>query len=372
MKEGICSKAVGNGLTRRGFLGGAAALAATGALPTLAEDCDSAALAAAKRWFKEAQFGMMAHWGLYTLLGGEWRGRPGGHPYGEWIMHGEKIPNREYAALAKAFNPVLFDPLDWMKRARDAGMRYFVITSKHHDGFALYRSKVSTYNVVDATPFGRDVIGEIAEACRTTGVRLGLYYSQDLDWSDPNGGGREVAYDHYVKYTGSREMRRWGNDWDWPTLPDYDFSRYFEGKCKPQVEEILTQYGDLCLIWFDVPMTISKAQSLELRDLVRKHQPGCLINGRIGHGVGDYFTPGDNQIAAKTEADKLYETVGTMNDSWGYRPTDTRYKSVETILQIKAKCRVIGSNYMLNVGPDPLGRFPYAAIQTLDGLKGRV
>ena len=355
-------------MTRRDFMGGAAALAAFGVKPVLAGE-DSPELQSTKRWFKDAQFGMMAHWGLYTLLGGEWKGRPGGHPYGEWIMHAEKIPNREYGALAKAFNPILFDPLDWMKRARDAGMRYFVITSKHHDGFALYRSRVSAYNVVDATPFKRDVIAEIAEACRATGVKLGLYYSQDLDWSDPNGGGRNVDYDHYLRYTGGKEMRKWGNDWDWPALPDYDFNRYLEEKSMPQVKEILTQYGDLCLIWFDVPMTLSRVQALAFRDLVRKYQPGCLISGRIGHGLGDYFTPGDNEIAGKTVEGQLYETVGTMNDSWGYRPTDTNYKSVEKILEIRAKCRSIGSNYMLNVGPDPLGRFPVAAVKALDGLK---
>ena len=352
-------------MTRRGFVGGLSAFAAAGLSPAFAEG-DSAALAAGKRWFKEAQFGMMAHFGLYTLLGGEWKGKPGTHPYGEWIMHSERIPLRDYSALAGAFNPMLFDPLDWMKRARDAGMKYFVITSKHHDGFALYRSKVSKYNVVDATPFKRDVIGEIAEACRATGVKLGLYYSQDLDWSEPNGGGRDVVWPEHG--TGRDIGRKWGNDWDWPTLADYDFDRYLHAKAIPQLEEILTQYGDLCLVWFDVPVTMNRAQSAELRDLVRKHQPGCLVSGRIGNDLGDYFTPNDNAIAQDTSADRLYETVGTMNDSWGYRPTDTHYKSVDEIRAIKAKCASIGSNYMLNVGPDPLGRFPVAALDILKGL----
>jgi len=251
-----------------------------------------------------------------------------------------------------------------MKRARDAGMKYFVITSKHHDGFAMYRSKVSKYNVVDATPFGRDPIEEIAEACRATGVRLGLYYSQDLDWSDPNGGGEKN--EEGKKMWGPKCTR---NDWDFPGLEHYDFAKYFEGKCKPQVKEILTQYGDLCLIWFDVPSTILKPQCLELEAMVRKYNPGCLINGRLGYGLGDYKTPGDNMIAEKTDPNALYETVGTMNDSWGYRPTDTHYKSVKEILEIKAKCASIGSNYMLNVGPDPLGRFPVPAINILDGLR---
>ena len=352
-------------MNRREFIGGAAATFAAGCVdmnPGAKDAADALALEAAKKWFKEAQFGMMAHWGLYTLLGGEWKGKPGKHAYGEWIMHGNRIPLKEYAALAKAFNPVLFDPMDWMKRARDAGMKYFVITSKHHDGFAMYRSKVSKYNVVDATPFGRDPLEEIAEACRATGVKLGLYYSQDLDWSDPNGGGRRVP--HKWPYG----ERVWGNDWDWPNDADYDFDRYLLDKSLPQVREILTQYGDLCLVWFDVPVTLARAQSKRFLDLVRKHQPGCLVSGRIGNDLGDYFTPGDNEVAGKTESDKLYETVGTMNDSWGYRPTDTHYKSVKDILAIKAKCAAIGSNYMLNVGPDPLGRFPVAAIDILNGL----
>ena len=361
-------------MNRREFIGGAAATLAAGCVDANLGAKGAAgalALEAAKKWFKEAQFGMMAHWGLYALLGGEWKGRPGRHVYGEWIMHGDRIPLGEYAALAQAFNPVLFDPLEWMKRARDAGMKYFVITSKHHDGFAMYRSRVSKYNVVDATPFKRDVIGEIAEACRATGVRLGLYYSQDLDWHEPNGGGRRVEYGCYRDLKVANEMRYWGNDWDFADAPDYDFQRYLNEKSMPQVKEILTQYGDLCLIWFDVPMTLTKEQSKAFVDLVRKHQPGCLVSGRIGNDLGDYFTPGDNQIADKTEAGKLYETVGTMNDSWGYRPTDTHYKSVQEILGIKAKCASIGSNYMLNVGPDPLGRFPVAAIDILKGLAGK-
>ena len=358
-------------MNRREFIGGAAATLAAGCVdmnPATKGVAAAAALEASKKWFKEAQFGMMAHWGLYTLLGGEWKGKPGVHPYGEWIMHGNRIPLKEYAALAKAFNPILFDPMDWMKRARDAGMKYFVITSKHHDGFAMYRSRVSKYNVVDATPFGRDPLEEIAEACRATGVKLGVYYSQDLDWSDPNGGGRRVEYGCYKDLKVSDEKRYWGNDWDFADTPDYDFQRYLDEKALPQVKEILTQYGDLCLIWFDVPMTLTKEQSKAFVGLVRRHQPGSLVSGRIGNDLGDYFTPGDNEIADKTEAGKLYETVGTMNDSWGYRPTDTHYKSVKGILDIKAKCAAIGSNYMLNVGPDPLGRFPVAAIDILDGL----
>lgn len=352
-------------MTRKEFIVGGTSLAAFGIRPVLADD--SAALVAAKAWFKKAQFGLMAHFGLYSLLGGEWKGKMCRHCYGEWIMHAERIPLAEYSRLASAFNPILLNPLEWMKRARDAGMKYFVLTAKHHDGFALFRSRASAFNVVDSTPFGRDIVEEVAEACCRTGIRLGLYYSQDLDWSERNGGGRLVRGGW--EYGDGRAV--WGNDWDWPDSTGYDYGEYFERKCKPQVKEILTQYGDLCLIWFDVPVSITREQSLELRDMVRRHQPGCLINGRLGHDLGDYFTPDDNKIAEKTEAGALYETVGTMNKSWGYRPTDVCYRSVEDILEIKAKCASIGSNYMLNFGPDPLGRMPVAAVDILSGLAHR-
>ena len=349
-------------MTRREFIGSAAAFTTLASVkPVFATD--SAALAATKKWFKEAQFGMMAHWGLYTLLGGEWKGKTGVHPYGEWIMQGNKIPLKEYSKLTAAFNPILFDPKDWMKRAADAGMKYFVITSKHHDGFALFHSRVSTYNVVDATPYKRDIIEQLAEACRDAGIRFGLYYSQDLDWSERNGGGEknEAGKKNWGEAT-------WRNAWDWPSLEGYDFNQYFEAKSKPQVKEILTQYGDLCVMWFDVPCTISKEQCIELKEMVRKYQPGCLINGRLGYDLGDYRTPGDNVVEENPDATRLYETVGTMNDSWGYRPTDTHYKSVKEILAVKEKCASIGSNYMLNIGPDPLGRIPVAGLEILEGL----
>lgn len=353
-------------ITRRGFTaGGFAAMAMATALR--ADAADTPQLAATKKWFKEAQFGMMSHWGLYTLLEGEWKGRLGHHEYGEWIMHGERIPNAVYGRLAQSFNPQFFDPYDWMCRARDAGMKYFVFTSKHHDGFAMYRSKVSKYNVVDATPFKCDVVEKIAEACSRTGVKLGLYYSQDLDWHERNGGGR------LIDNTWNYGTRKWGNDWDWPDATGYDFASYLREKSMPQVKEILTQYGDLCLIWFDVPCTMSREQSQAFADLVRKHQPGCLISGRIGNDLGDYETPNDNAMVTSTTADGLYEMVGTMNDSWGYRPTDTHYRSVQKILEIKAQCAAIGSNYLLNFGPDPMGRVPAAAADILTGLaKARI
>ena len=307
-----------------------------------------------KRWFREAQYGMMVHWGLYALLGGEWNGRlmPG---IAEWAQAYHRIPNAEYSKLAKIFNPIYFNADEWVQIARDAGMKYLVFTSKHHDGFAMFRSKVSKFNVVDATPFGRDVVEELAEACRKHGLKLGLYYSQDLDWSDPDGGG----YTHADDWCGG--LASWTNAWDFPDKSKKDFSRYFENKSKPQVREILTQYGEIALIWFDIGFTPTLEQSNELYDLVRSLQPGCLINSRIGCGKCDYGSAGDNQVVDSNDGGMLYETPATLNDSWGYKPADQNWKSPEEVRRTREHLRKLGVNYLLNVGPDGLGRIPAIA-----------
>ena len=304
-----------------------------------------------KEWFKQAQFGMMIHWGLYSLPAGEWKGRR--MPYiGEWAQQYFRIPNDEYAQLAKVFNPILFNADEWVDLAIDAGMKYMVFTSKHHDGFAMYKSDVSNFNIVDATPFGRDVTAELAEACYKKGLKFGLYYSQDLDWKHPHGGGYTAGK------TWEWNQAYWTNNWDFPEDDKKDFSICFEEKIKPQVTEILTKYGDLCLIWFDVPFTISREQTDELYKLVKKYQPECLVNSRIGNGYGDYTSAGDNEIPNDDKSAMLYETPATLNDTWGYKSFDNNWKSADRIIEIKNHLAVRGANYLLNVGPDYLGRIP--------------
>ncbi len=324
------------------------------------------------KWFKEAQYGMMVHWGLYSLLAGEWRGKRSGS-YAEWIQTRLRIPNADYTRLASAFQPIYFNAEEWVRLAKDCGMKYFVVTSKHHEGFAMYHSKVDKFNVVDATPFGRDVIGEIAEACYKHGMKLGLYYSQDLDWHEPNGGGYRSGH---IPCAGSA----WCNDWDFPENDKKDFDICFRNKIYPQVEEILRNYGELCLIWFDVPMTLEEKHSRQIFELVKKYQPDCLINSRLGNGAYDYVSLGDNEIPKEmpenTEFNPdlmnaidgfkpspygLYETAATMNDSWGYCAWDQNWKSAEEIAAIKKKLNGMGINYLLNVGPDGLGRIPSAS-----------
>lgn len=320
-----------------------------------------------RQWFKEAGYGMMVHWGLYSLLAGEYRGRQV-RDYSEWAQSYFRIPNAEYELLAKAFNPVFFDAEEWIRLAKECGMKYFVITSKHHDGFAMYHSKVDKYNVVDATPFGRDVIAELGEACYKHGLKLGLYYSQDLDWHEPHGGG-------YLSNHMGNSGTTWDNSWDFPDAAKKDFSICFENKIKPQVKEILTGYGELCLVWFDCPMTLTLDQSRELYNMIREYQPNCLINSRVGNGMYDYVSFGDNEIPDEIPAELqagnlndiggikpspygLYETAATLNDTWGYSAHDHNWKSPEQIVAIRRKLKSIGANYLLNVGPDGLGRIP--------------
>ncbi|MCQ2432415.1 MAG: alpha-L-fucosidase [Clostridia bacterium] len=293
----------------------------------------------AKTWFRAAKYGMMMHWGLYALTAGEWKGVRDTEHHSEWIQYCQKIPCAEYHQLAKCFNPILFDADEYVRLAIDAGMRYMVVTAKHHDGFAMYHSKVSSFNVVDATPFHRDVIGELANACAKHGLKFGLYYSQDLDWSERNGG------------------RKCGNTWDFPA-EGYNYAECFENKIMPQVEEILTQYGDLCCIWFDMPLNIAPEQTGKLYRLVKHLQPACLVNSRIGNGYGDYTSTHDNEIPDDNKGELLYESPATVNDTWGFKYYDNNWKNPMRIREIREYLNERGINYLLNVGPDALGRIP--------------
>ena len=298
-----------------------------------------------REWFRQAKFGMMIHWGLYSILGGEYRGKRS-IGQAEWIMDEKKIPIKEYEKLTKVFNPIYFDPEEWVTLAKRAGMKYIVITSKHHEGFALYKSEADSYNVVDATPYGKDIIAQIADECRRQDMKLGLYYSQEIDWHEKDGG----------------DFCR--NSWDFPDKSDWDYSRCFEKKIKPQVKEILTKFGDLLLVWFDTPKCITPEQSDELYRMVKEYQPDCLVNSRIGNGRGDYASCGDNMLTddAKTG---LWECPCTMNGSWGFKYFDDSFKSADEVIKIKNRLNSHGVNYLLNVGPDGLGRIPVPSIEIL-------
>ena len=314
-----------------------------------------------KKWFKEAQFGMMIHFGLYSLIGGEWKGESM-NTIAEWAQSYFKIPNEEYHQLAKAFNPICFDAEEWVKIAKEAGMKYIVVTTKHHDGFALFKSEASNFNVVDATPFGRDIIKELAEACRKYDMKLGLYYSQAIDWAHPDG--------FCARETLNAGMT-WGNEWDYPDFDKKDYRRCFEEKIKPQVREILTKYGDICLVWFDTPFEYPSEYSEELYNLVKSIQPDCLVNSRLGNGFCDYISADDNEIPNENN-NGLYETPCTLNLTWGFKPADQNWKSADEVLKIKNHLNSQGINYLLNIGPDHLGRFPAKSIEILKEVGKRV
>ena len=332
-------------------------------------------------FFKTAGYGMMMHFGLYSLLGGEYKGVYGNN-YAEWIQAHFAIPNKEYEKLASVFNPIYFDADKIIKLAKECGMKYFVVTTKHHDGFALFHSKVDKYNVVDATPYKRDIIYDLANACAKNDVKLGFYYSQDLDWHEKHGGGYTSEP---VKCAGVT----WENSWDFPCSKEKDYSICFENKIIPQIEEIMSNYGDILLAWFDMPMTLTNDQSQKIYDTVKRLQPDCLVNSRLGNGTYDYVSLGDNEIPAtkeeweklsKVDASKidyksiggfkpskygLYESACTLNKSWGFSYRDHNWKSGEELCKNRKHLNELGINYLINVGPDHLGRIPGPSIDIL-------
>jgi alpha-L-fucosidase len=295
-------------------------------------------------WWREARFGMFIHWGLYAIPAGRWKGRaiPG---IGEWIMLRARIPVAEYEALAKQFNPTNFDAEAWVSLAKRAGQKYLVITAKHHDGFCMYDSKYTDYDIVDATPFGRDPMKELAAACERHGIRLCFYYSQTQDWHHPDG--------H-------------GNDWDFDPAKK-DFEGYVRNYVKPQVRELLTNYGPIGLIWFDTPLIISKELSQELVDLVREIQPDCLINGRIGNDMGDYAETRDNMIPEEMPSAD-WENPATINDTWGFKSDDHNWKSREDLIRKLVDIVSKNGNYLLNVGPTAEGVIPRPSVERLEQI----
>ena len=292
-------------------------------------------------WWREAKFGMFIHWGLYAIPAGEWKGEriPG---IGEWIMYRAQIPVKEYEKLAEQFNPYKFDAAEWVSLAKNAGQKHMVITSKHHDGFCMFDSEVTDYNIVDATPFDRDPIEELAAECRKQGIKLGFYYSQTQDWHHPDGV---------------------GNDWDYDE-EEKDFADYLENYVEPQVRELLTNYGPIGLIWFDTPREITEEQSQSLLELVHALQPDCLVSGRVGNRLGDYASTGDNAIPNEA-VDMDWETPATINDTWGYKTYDDNWKSVETLIQKLVDIVSKGGNYLLNVGPTAEGVIPQPSVDRL-------
>ena len=294
-------------------------------------------------WFAQDKYSMFIHWGLFSIPAGEWKGKT---YYGisEWLMSGRVagIPKEEYKELAKEFNPTAFDAKAIVQLAVDAGMKNIVITAKHHEGFAMYNSKSSTYDIEDASPFKRDPLKKLAEACKEAGIGLGFYYSQMQDWYEQ----------------GSASIP-WSSE-----KQEGDFTEYFERKVIPQVTELLTEYGPIRTVWFDTPGDMTKAQSQKLVDLTRSLQPKAMINSRIGNGVGDFSTLGDHSLS-QVNHPGLWETIDTTNNSWGDAWYDKNWKSGTEILHRLISTVGRGGNYMLNIGPNGEGKVPDMAAKGL-------
>jgi alpha-L-fucosidase len=304
------------------------------------------------KWFREARFGMFIHWGLYAIPAGRWNGQevPG---IGEWIMNRASIPVADYKALAPKFNPTQFNAAEIVGLAKDAGMKYIVITSKHHDGFAMFDSKADPFNIVQATPFKRDPLKELADECRKQGIRFGFYHSQDQDWTAPGG----AAYK-----TGDHKPPTY----HWDPAQNGDFAHYLDSKVIPQMKELLSNYGEFpAIIWFDTPTKdMTPEQAGKIVSVLNQH-PKLIWNNRLGGGYsGDTETP-EQYIPARGYPGRDWESCMTMNDTWGYKQDDTNFKSTETLIRNLVDIASKGGNYLLNIGPMATGEVPAPEVERL-------
>ncbi|MEI9946305.1 MAG: alpha-L-fucosidase [Chitinophagaceae bacterium] len=321
------------------------------------------------KWWHDARFGMFIHWGVYSQWAGVYHDHEQRGKGAEWIMNVMKIPIAEYQDSARHFNPVKFNADEWVKVAKASGMKYIVITAKHHDGFALFKSSASKWNIVDATPYGKDILKQLAEACKRHGMKLGFYYSQAQDWNNPGGSVTRNLSSVGWSNPDSSKIDAYTKDhsghWD-PAQETSTFDEYIDRVSVPQVRELLTNYGEVSVLWWDTPTGMTDTAALKLQALL-KLQPNIITNDRLKRPnfPGDTKTP-EQRIPTQSELDRInWETCMTMNGTWGYRTSDNNWKSAKTLIQNLADIASKGGNYLLNVGPKPDGTFPQQSIDTL-------
>jgi len=305
---------------------------------------DAADRDARMAWWHEAKFGMFVHWGIYSVVGGEYKGRELPNS-AEWMMCRGKVPIAEYSKYADQFNPTQFDAEEFVGRAKEAGMKYLVITAKHHDGFSMFGSKSNPYNVVDATPFKRDVMKELAVACRNQGLRFGFYYSQAQDWHHPGG---------------------FGNGWD-KSLKKVDSDIYVREKAVPEVQQLLTEYGPIGIFWWDTPRKMSK-ESFDALHSITALQPGVITNDRLGKEYPGDHTTFERKIPPQAPASEHWEVCMPISGSWGYKKTDTKFKTTSTLIRNLADIASKGGNYLLNVSPTGEGTLLPQSIERLKAI----
>ncbi|MGF7048235.1 alpha-L-fucosidase [Paenibacillus sp. DS2015] len=302
-------------------------------------------------WWRDARLGLFIHWGPYSMLAGEWKGEEVKASYSEHIMLRSRIPIAEYEEMTESFNPVAFDAIKWVRTAKLAGMKYIIFTAKHHDGFAMYNSKVSDYSIVMQTAFGRDPLKELEEACQQEGMVLGIYYSHAMDWHDPDSQGN--TWDYPGNIGAYDEVDTWVNDSDKRTR----FEHYLHSKSIPQVRELLTDYGKVGLMWFDCGGKLTREQGDQFLSNVYGLQPDCLVNSRVWKSpLGDYANTSDNQLETRTLR-RDWENIITLNDSWGYKKSDTNWKSPVSIIRQIIDVVSKSGNTAINIGPTGNGEW---------------
>lgn len=305
------------------------------------------------RWFTDARFGMFIHWGVYSGAEGFWKGEKlrNDNDYAEWIMYRNRIDKEEYLTLLDRFDWDEIDPEKWVILAKNSGMKYLTITAKHHDGFGLWDSKVSDFDLGNYSD--RDIIKELSEACQKHGLKLGLYYSHWVDWE------HEYGWDHTREITG---------------IAPEEYDQYWQEKVIPQVHELLTNYGEIGMFWFDMwihhsETVVTKEQLLQLKGLIRELQPECIVNSRLGLSIEedpdvDFKTLGDNQLGSQKE-DFPWQSPATVAHSWGFHAADTDWKSTTTLLKSLINNVSLNGNFMLNIGPRANGDVPYEISQRM-------
>lgn len=321
------------------------------------------------QWWSDARFGMFIHFGVYAQWGGVYHGHKMNKGGAEWIMNRSKIPVQEYRDSARNFNPAKYNAEEWVKMAKDAGMKYIVITSKHHDGFAMFDSKASYWNIAKATAYKKDFLTPLANACRKYGMKLGFYYSQAQDWTNPGGlVGRKVAIEGWAnpdsaridKYTAEHRGH-------WEAIQTSKTqAQYFDDVAIPQIKELLANYGDIAILWWDTPVDMSDDMATKMTEILKKY-PNVITNDRLKRPnfPGDFKTP-EQRIPKWDELDNNnWETCMTMNGSWGYKSYDDKWKSTQTLVRNLIDVTSKNGNFLLNIGPKADGTFPQESIDRL-------
>ena len=317
------------------------------------------------QWWREAKFGMFIHWGIYSLPGGEWNGKKVGG-YAEHLMRKEKISRKEYLELAHQFNPAKFNAEEWILQAKKAGMKYFIITAKHHDGFAIYDSKISDFDIIDQTPFKKDPMAELASAAKKHGVKFGFYYSHAFDWEHPEAPGNDWEYNN----PGGDKLVG-GANW-YGTHPEWlpKAVKYVDEKAIPQIKELLTSYHP-DILWFDTPHKLPLSENIRILKAIRETDPDVVVNGRLVRNAAANF--GDYKNTADRPAEfypvtGTWEAIPTTNESYGYSKYDSSHKPVSHFIQLLASAASRGGNLLMNIGPKGDGAFDVKDLAILNGI----